>query len=429
MSESRGLENFVPIRRAEMLELLCQQPGVSPAEQGDLRKLAQMLEATFHFEYHARLERLKADYAPFDPDRDTREVRLKPATSSIAFGAAPQAPPGRRDLQAEQDHLARLFDDFTALLERANFRRLSHDDIQEALNAMSDCGMQVDVDFDVFERLEVFARGDGVTRRTRRHWRDRFRKVEVAIPVYQRLAVIFRLRPHKRLGQETDTRTVYLKLFKDIPREDLEMLLPGSRVKMSVMDQTKVWFPTVSGVLMTIWKGLQMALSMAAAGVYGTATFLGLAGGAVGYGAKSFFGYLRTKEKHQLALTSSLYYRNLDNNAGVLFRLLDEAEEQECREALLAYYFLWRETSPLGWRADALDRRIEQFLAKELQVEVDFEVDDALAKLLRLGLVERSEGGRLQAAPIDAALATLDRTWDGIFDYSSQPKTPKRKAA
>ncbi len=58
-----------------------------------------------------------------------------------------------------------------------------------------------------------------------------------------------------------------------------------------------------------------------------------------GYGVRSFYGYLQTKQKYQLNLTESLYYQNLDNNAGVISRLLDEAEEQENREAVLAYTF------------------------------------------------------------------------------------------
>ena len=51
---------------------------------------------------------------------------------------------------------------------------------------------------------------------------------------------------------------------------------------------------------------------------------------------RSFHGYLRTREKHQLSLTRHLYFQNLDNNAGVIYHLLAEAEEQEFREIVLA---------------------------------------------------------------------------------------------
>ena len=88
------------------------------------------------------------------------------------------------------------------------------------------------------------------------------------------------------------------------------------------------------------YKAIKGALLAAAAGIYGILTVLGVT---VGYGMRSFYGYLQTKQKYQLNLTESLYYQNLDNNAGVLTRLLDEAEEQENREAALAYFFLWRQ--------------------------------------------------------------------------------------
>ena len=88
--------------------------------------------------------------------------------------------------------------------------------------------------------------------------------------------------------------------------------------------------------------------SLAFAGLYGILAFLGLVGGTLGYGLKSFLGYLRAKDKYQLHLTRSLYYQNLDNNGGVLFRLLDEVEEQDFREAALAYFLLWRKAGTSG---------------------------------------------------------------------------------
>ena len=42
--------------------------------------------------------------------------------------------------------------------------------------------------------------------------------------------------------------------------------------------------------------------------------------------------YPYTRDKYRLCLTRNLYYQNLDNNAGVLFRILEEAEEQELRQ-------------------------------------------------------------------------------------------------
>lgn len=391
-------EQFVPIRTTELVELLCARPGMSAASREAFQNLARLLGATFHFEFHHELSGLKTAYAPFDPDRDTVAV--------LAAG----------DEQRESE-LNALFERFAWLLQRANFRQLSKQDLEAALSASSEWGLNLDVDFQLFDRLELFVRGDTTGTRSRRNWRTRFRWQEVPVPIYQRLVVILRLRDNGRRSTQLDTQNVFIKLFKDIPKMDLEMLLPGTKVRMSLVDRAKIVMPTLTGIGITIWKIVKGALLVAAAGASNAAMVLGLLGGTLGYGAKSLAGYLRTKEKYQLSLTKSLYFQNLDNNAGVLCRLLDEAEEQENREALLAYYFLWQVAPPAGWTSQELDARIEQYLGEVTGREIDFEVGDALAKLVRLGIVQSLPGGHLRVLPIAQALATLDKAWDHFFEY------------
>jgi hypothetical protein len=136
---------------------------------------------------------------------------------------------------------------------------------------------------------------------------------------------------------------------------------------------------------------------------------------------RSFYGYLRTREKYQLNLTRSLYFQNLDNNAGVLYTLLNEAEEQEFREIVLAYWLLWRGGMQSA-RPSELDEAAEKWLLGRCKLAVDFEVSDALAKLQRLGMAEQSPGGRWRAVAIETALETLDRAWDGQFAYHQAAK-------
>jgi Protein of unknown function (DUF3754) len=391
------LEHFIPLRKAELIDRLCQQPGFSPADQDGFRRLCQLLDATLHFEYHSHFEDLKNAYAPFDSDADTQSLaKLSDAE--------------------RKTQLDLLFERFDWLLERANFQRLSRDDLEGALSAVSHHGLQLHVDLDHFERLEMFCRGELIRTEEIRSWRTAFRPRRVELSVYQRLVIIFRLRPGCRATRKLDTQDVFIKLFKDVPKADLEMLLPGTRVKMSLKDRIKIIMPTVSGLAVSVYKAFKGALLAAAAGIYGILAVLGVT---CGYGIRSFYGYLQTKQKYQLNLTESLYYQNLDNNAGVLARLLNDAEEQENREALLAYYFLWQEAAGRGMTADELDLQIEQFLKECLGRPVDFEVDDALAKLLRLGLARQMSDKRYVVAPVAEALETLDRAWDSFFLYNA----------
>jgi hypothetical protein len=401
-------EHFLPLRKRDLISLLACDSRLDERQREQFLALCRLLDSTFHFEYHRQLESLKDAYAPFDPDAETAAV-------------IPHSPEGR---QAVLDALCRQL---AELLERANFQRLSREQLEQALRAASNGGVNLHVDFDVFDRLEVYSRGDSLSRRTFRRWRRLWRPESREVRVYQRLVVLFRLREDAQRPAQADSQTVYLKLFKNIPHDDVEMLLPGCRVRMTLFDQAKIWLPTLTGLIVTLIKIAKGALLLAFAGMYGLLGFLGLVGGTIGYGVKSFLGFLRTKDKHQLNLTRSLYYGNLDNNAGVLCRLLDEAEEQELRETVLAYFLLWREAPPRGWTQDELDRAAEAWLAAVARLSVDFETDDAAAKLLRLGIADEDAAGRLRAVEIGEALQRLDRTWDRFFEYS--PPQPLRRAA
>jgi hypothetical protein len=146
----------------------------------------------------------------------------------------------------------------------------------------------------------------------------------------------------------------------------------------------------------------------------------------LGYGYRTWYGFQVSKQTYSLQLTQSLYYQNLDNNGGVVYRLLDEAEEQETRETLLAYFYLWRYAGDRGWTAAELDDYVELDLERRLNMEVDFEIGDAVRKLERAGIVEVS-GDRYRAVPIEAAQEKLDTLWER---YSKEGvPTPEAAAA
>lgn len=391
-------EQFIPIRKSDLVRLLAADERLAEEHREHFRQLCELLAATFHFEYHRRLEGLKDLYAAFNPDADTCElVEISEAKRVVL-----------RD---------NLFDHFVALLERANYQRLTRDQIQNAIGVASHWGVRLNVDLDSFSQLEVFSRGDVVETRSRRRWQNRYRVESVEVPLFQRLVVIFQLGEGAHPVPGVDAKHVYIKLFKNIPTQDLDMLLPGTQFKMSLFDRAKIILPTLSGVVIATIKIIKGALLLAFAGVYGMLAVLGLVGGTIGYGIKSFLGYLRTKDKYQLTLTRSLYFQNLDNNAGVIYRLLDEAEEQEFREAVLAYALLRRRAGDGGWTEQELDEAAEEFLQEVLGFQVDFEVDDALEKLQRMSCAYQSEDGRWHAAERETALSQLDETWDGFFTY------------
>lgn len=405
MAEYADREHFLPIRKSDLVDLLCKSrplgdAGLLTAEQQDkFRRFCAIVGASIHHQFHARLDALKDAYAPFDPDRDTKVLR-----------------PLDDDERARR--LEALFAEFDGLLQRANFKKLSHDQIEEASKAVSAWGINLDVDFSCFDRLEVYIRGEVNGTRPLRVWYKPWITEERSVRIYTRLVIILKQRPHRRLGKNADVKNVLLRLFKDIPTVDIEMLLPGGRMKMPALDRGKLGASLASAIGFAGWKVFndlsQLTMSFVQKNplaLYGPLSLL------LGYGYKQYASYSYTKQQYASRLTESLYYQSLDGNAGVLNRLLDEAEEQECREVFLGYFHLWRHASADGWTEEQLDDYIEIDLERVAGIKVDFEVDDALEKLERMKLVERS-GERYRAVPIDEALRRIDEAWDNIFEYN-----------
>ncbi|QJW99781.1 DUF3754 domain-containing protein [Frigoriglobus tundricola] len=402
MAEFQDREHFIPIRVTDLVGYLCTDSGpqqtqaqrLTPDEQAAFRRFARSVIGHVHISYQSEIRRLKDAYAAFDPDSDPK----------------PLSPPSGQDRVAALDQ---LFATFVHLMTRANYCRLAREQMEEIMKGASAWGVDMDVAWDAFEKVEVFYRGKGTGTRTRRHRFRWWRKTEVKVPTFARVAVVFKQQPHKRLPEEADTKSVFLKLFKDIPCEDIEMLLPGGQLKMPALERWKLGGTVTSSIAYVVWKLTDMPLLSLAGGIASGALWSLYAPVSLvlGYGYKTWYSFQSSRQTYTLQLTQSLYYQNLDNNGGVMFRLLDEAEEQETREVLLAYFYLWRYAGSDGWTAAQLDDYIELDLERRLNMEIDFEIADALQKLERGGIVEQISD-RYRAVPIEQAQERLDALWD-----------------
>lgn len=407
MAEHTDREHFIPLRKTDLVAFLVKDNKLTVPEREPFRQFCRLVGAIWHYEYLETLERLKDQFSAFDPDAETVVVETL-------------------DSSRRAQQMNTLFDEFTKLMERANFQRLTRKDIDEATSSgASAFGINMYVDFEVFERMELYARGKSDVLRTKKHPIFFWRKTEHKVPSYRRLVMLLKLRKHRRIPETIDTDDIFLKMFKDIPRQDLEMVLPGTSLQMPWHQQLKLGGSLIGTFGWGIYS-LFTKLTLAITALLTTATTFAISaaefalftplGILLGYGYKQWHGYQITKQQYAKMLVESLYYQNLDNNSGVLTRLLDEAEEQECRETILAYYYLWKYAPPEGWDGKQLDEYIELELQGKLKIKVDFEVGDALEKLEKLHLVGKV-GDRYRAEPLDRALERLDERWDNYFAY------------
>ena len=198
------------------------------------------------------------------------------------------------------------------------------------------------------------------------------------------------------------------------------MMFPNPKPEMKFIHKMQIFLPLLAGFGVLIQKTiigpkfyntgtnpLEEGLS------YGLIALLIVLGG---YVLRTFLGYKNVVQSFLGEIAQSLYFKDKGNNQGVFSMLIDSAEEQECKEALMAYYFLL--TTKKKMNQDQLDDNIEEWLDQDYDTKIDFEIDDALSKLEKLGLMSQDKDGLLTVVSIDKALEKLDYIWDNYFEYN-----------
>lgn len=394
-------ERFLPVPAPLILERVLEDPRFSDEERDRFRMFLQMTQARFHFEFLDRIEHLKVLYDPFDPDRETLPLcHLSPDEREAQF--------------------AELKERFRQLLLGGNYVELSREQLAACMELQPFGGLAVRVDLDQYRDLLVFYRGLREEERWRPLWYFPLRKRCYTIRVFKRLALLVRTWDDGEGGDDGGD-VVLLKLFKNVVLEDVKMITPRVRVQMRVLDKLKIGSTVIGSLFAPIFK-----LVMAAA--FNTFLFVIVLAGCVGAFMKGVFSFLSSKTKYMQTLSTSLYFQNQANNASVLTRLVDAAETEEAKELLLAYFLLYVERDR-DYTVEELDRRVEQWLRARFEVDVDFEVDDAVRKLIEKDLiVERvvepapAASGEapkprrvLKVYDLPSSLRRLDEWWDNFF--------------
>ena len=404
-------EHYIPFDKAFLLEQMIDGSLIPPDQQGSYKKLFEILEHYFHYETFLLNRKLKINYAAYDPDRENSDG----SSSSLVS-----------DLNIFKETL-------TEVLERGNYNKVEEATLMSAFKVSDLVGLRLQIDFNDFQEYFLF------TRRLRKTTEEvphlHFWKKDVEVEFYERVMLYLhyqerdffesRKKPDEKLSFEPGS--IVLKIFKRVPKNDLETIFPNAVPRMSTLDKLLLWIPGVGGglpiltakvlpALIALYSAYKSGESLTKGHGY-TALFQGLAAlGILGaYLFRQYNGYITKKIKFAKMLSDSLYFKNLGNNSGVFHSLLDASEEEELKEAILAYAFLHKAGTPLS--AGELDKRIEHWFIDRFQTDLDFDVEDGLEKLLRIGLGSQSNG-QWTVLPIEGALRRVDEIWDGLFDYN-----------
>ena len=429
---SRGIyaderDHFIPVRKSDIVSALTKSGLlIGPNQHEKFRQLCRLLGAIFHYEYFELLEKLRDDYYYFNP-----EVPLDP----------------KRDPQAIEEARIELLEIVEKVLKGANYVEVPLSEIEQA-HEEHVLNVKVETTMEHYHQVRFFRRGRHKERVDIRKWfglRQNFIEAWVFDNVVLMVTIKLpsEIKSKRRLKdlQKSQLRagSILIKYFRHIASTDLHMLFPKVRVVMSLYDKLTIAVPALAGGIPLIANLLPtLTVLFLVAGFYlgltspveheqvvrAFAAFSGLAA----LGAlimRQRLKYERLSLKYQKQISDHVYFRNISNNAGIFDYIVGAAEEQECKEAFLAYYFLLVAGSAPD--QETLDARIEEWLSTTFDVDIDFEVDDALAKLQRFGLLKR-DGEKLSVQPLDEALIVLDRIWDQFFLFANQADSRAREA-
>ncbi len=411
-------DRVIPLRKSDIIDGLVAEGRLDGAGQAKFRQLGRMLGAILHYQYLEELDRLRETYFYFDPEIDPHE-----------FGSA-------KDLS---EAYRQLSDEFVRVLTDANFIEVSHEEITKAFAERARVRVKIKAPVEDYRDVRMFRRGSHTETIEIPIWFG-LRRRPLQVMVYDDVVLMVATKPDemnsdetrralssaRRGGQKVRSGAVLFKYFRHIARADLKALFPNVRVVRSLFDHLMLGVPAIlGGVPILIKLASTLTVLFLVAGFY-----LGLSGtlqdndmeqalaaliGLFALGAfllRQWGNFHRQSLIHQKLLTDNIYYRNINNNSGILTYLIGEAEDQDWKEVLLAYYGLLIESEPVT--REVLDARIEELLVRMIGISADFNVDRALWRLKEYELVAESVGS-LSAVPLPDALERLEREWQGLL--------------
>jgi hypothetical protein len=388
-------QHYIPISRAKMKETLFLLPELDEDLRPGLAKVSHLLEMIWHHSSHSRLELLKSLYESMDPDQN-------------------QNP----DSKGKEEFLETL----RISLHNGNWREIDEEEMEAARQGENLFPISLRVRSDELVTSLLFKLGKVTISDVRTTWFG-LKKEEIATEAFDRVIQVlqfhnedwFEKNNRMKHYQGIESAGLHLRLFKTVPKLDLETIFPNTSPEMRHLDKIKIFAPLVGGL---ITLGLKFGPLIFGGGTGSTSVSIisGICAALGTYILKSYLSYQKTREKYQSQISKDLYFKGQANNAAVLNMIVDLAEEQEVKEALLAYTFLLVDKDGKHDRK-SLDMRIEKWLLESFAVEVGFEVDDALRKLEEMKLLKKFPDGSLTVLSIDESLKVLDHHWDHLFSY------------
>ncbi|KWT64277.1 hypothetical protein APY04_3289 [Hyphomicrobium sulfonivorans] len=419
----RARERFIPVTRFALLDRLTSPTAWPNGQAQEARRFFRYLDHWRRQQYTAELHELEETYEPFSPDSDLLMTR--------AFSPDERAVMQQRILRGME-----------RILQQANYVQIQHSDVAQILTQDSAYGLDLHVDLCAFDELLLFYRGASSRRNHRRRWNKFYLREEFDVPIFQRLFLLFKVKPFEKhvrevmqtqqlnrrdaekfvkkaretIPSEVKESCVYMKLFKNIPRSDIEMVFPNTRVRFRFYDKLRLSATAGGGLTLGTVSAAGKIAMLASNPVAAATALFGLGGIAF----RQTMNFMNQKQRYMVVMAQNLYFHAMADNRGVMLKLAARAAEEDIKEEMLLYSVLAKEDAYMQ-DIEAIDAAIEQYLASSFGVSVDFDISDALERLTADGLVVEQPDGRLLTMPPAEAALHIDKKWDLFLDELPDP--------
>lgn len=236
--------------------------------------------------------------------------------------------------------------------------------------------------------------------------RNLLSKITIQEPTFDRIIVVYR-----RASTKTkEERGIFVKHFKNIPMADMEIVLPEKKnPSLTPMDWVKFLGSAVVGLVAVVG-----SLEMPEADFW---VIIAILSTVVGYCAKIYFTFQQNMALYQNLITQSMYEKQLDSGKGTLLHLCDDVIQQEVKEVIISFFILMEQGK--ATRQD-LDLRCEDLIKEEFGQICNFDVDDAVQKLEKLGIVSRDSIGRYYCVGLKRANEIIGTTTEELIIKAKQ---------
>ncbi|XP_059449853.1 uncharacterized protein LOC132180885 [Corylus avellana] len=225
-------------------------------------------------------------------------------------------------------------------------------------------------------------------------------KITIEEPTFDRIIVVYR-RASTKLRTE---RGIYVKHFKNIPMADMEIVLPEKKNPgLTPMDWVKFLVSAIVG-LVAVFGSVEMPKG-------DLWVIFAILSTVIGYCAKTYFTFQQNLATYQNLITQSMYDKQLDSGKGTLLHLCDDVIQQEVKEVMLSFFVLMEQGK--ATRQD-LDVRCEELIREEFHESCNFDVDDAVQKLEKLGIIARDSVGRYYCIGLKRANEIIGTTTEEL---------------